>query len=143
MKIVLMIILTWTAVAGQSKDELNAKYGKAVSETFLVRPGIGVTAKYTARGRIVELLIAPQTADLIKSTSLGAGALSNDTLRVIIDELVPMRKRGKYVMGSFLNITCLPQGDCSGSEEEYERLTIYYNAAAGGGSNYAVVKWKQ
>jgi hypothetical protein len=32
--------------------------------------------------------------------------------------------------------------DCHGSEEDYERLTIYYNSSDGGGSSYAVIQWK-
>src|SRR4051794_14451906 len=122
MKIVLAIILTCTAIAGQSRDELKTKYGSAVSETFVVRPGIGATATYTPTGRIVEVLISPQNTDLIKSRSLGRNAVSNDVLKTIIDELVPMEKRGKYLIATFLNITCLPKDDSLGSKEDYERL---------------------
>ena len=141
MKIVLVIILSCTAIAGQSRDELKTRYGNAVSETFIVRPGIGVTATYSSTGRIVELLVSRQNTNLIKSKN--GGALSNDVLIAIINELVPMPKRGKYLIGTFINGQCLPQGDCVGNEENYERLTIYYNAADGGGSNYAVVRWKE
>jgi hypothetical protein len=141
MKIVLVTILSSTAIAGQSRDELKTKYGNAVSETFIVRPGIGVTATYSSTGRIVELLISRQNTDLIKSRN--GNALSSDVLKMIIDELVPMPKRGKYLIGGFVNFGCLPQGDCAGSEVDYEKLTIYYNAADGGGANYAVVRWKE
>ena len=141
MKIVLMAILTCTAMVGQTRDEVKTKYGSAVSETFIVRPGIGVTATCSSTGRIVELLISRQNTDLIKSRN--GNALNNDILKAIINELVPMPKRGKYLMGSLLNVDCLPQGDCVGVKEDYERLTIYYNAAEGGGSNYAVVRWKE
>ena len=141
MKIALMAILTCTAMAGQTRAELKTKYGSAVSETFIVRPGIVVTARYSSTGRIVELLISRQNTDLIKSKN--GNALNNDIVKAIINELVPMPKRGKCLMGSFLNVDCLPQGDCVGSEEDYERLTIYYNSADGGRSNYAVVRWKE
>jgi hypothetical protein len=90
----------------------------------------------------VELLIAPQSTGLIKSRSSTGRALNNDLLRTIVDELVPMPTRGKYVMESFINFTCLPHDDCTGSEEEYERLTIYYNATESSDSNYAVIQWK-
>ena len=50
-----------------------------------------------------------------------------------------MPNRGKYLIGTFMNIDRLPQGDCVGSEEDYERLTIYYNAAEGGHYNYIVI----
>jgi len=143
MKVVLLAILACTVVLGQSRDELKTKYGNAVSETFLVRPGIGVTATFSASGQIVEFLIAPQNTGLIKSRSFAENPLSNDLLQQIIDELVPMPIRGKYLMGTLMNVICLPQNDCAGSKQDYERLTIYYNAAKDGGSNYAVVQWKQ
>ena len=143
MKIVLMAILTCTALVGQTRDELKTNYGNAVSETFIVRPGIGVTATYSSTGRIVELLISRQNTNLIKSRFGKGNALSNDILEMIVNELVPMPKRGKYLIGTFLNIDCLPTVDCVGSKEDYERLTIYYNAADGGGSHYAVVRWKE
>jgi hypothetical protein len=69
LKIVLLTTLAYTAVPGQSRDELKAKYGRVVSETFIVRPGIEVTATYAATGRIVELVISPQNTGLIKSRS--------------------------------------------------------------------------
>lgn len=106
-----------------------------------MRPGIGVAATYSSTGRIVELLIFRQNPNLIKSRN--GSALNNDVLKVIVNELVPMPKRGKYLMGTFVNVECMPQNDCFGSKEDYETLTIYYNAARGGGSNYAVVRWKE
>jgi hypothetical protein len=142
MKIVLLTMLTCAVVLGQSKDELKAKYGSPVSETFIVRPGIEVTATHAATGRIVELVISPQNTGLIKSKSSTGKSLTNDLLRTIVDELVPMPNRGKYLIGTFMDFTCLPHDDCAGSEEDYERLTIYYNAADGDGSNYAVIQWK-
>ena len=45
-------------------------------------------------------------------------------------------------MFTFLNITCLPQNDCTGSSEDYDKLTIYYNAGKDG-VNYAVIQWKK
>lgn len=80
MKIVLLTMLTCTVVLGQSRDELKAKYGNAVSETFVVRPGIEVTATYEETGRIVDLVISPQNTGLIKSRSFGK-ALNNDLLK--------------------------------------------------------------
>jgi len=142
MKIVLLTMLTCSVVLGQSRDELKAKYGNAVSETFMVRPGIEVTATYAASGRIMELVISPQNTGFIKSRSSTGKALNKDLLKRIIEELAPMPTRGKYIMGTFMHFTCLPHDDCTGSEEEYERLTIYYNATESSDSNYAVIQWK-
>src|SRR5258708_6405992 len=142
MKIILLTMLCCSAVLSQSRDQLKAKYGNPVSETFIVRPGIEVTATYAATGRIVELVISPQNTGLIKSRSSTGKALNKDLLKRIIEELAPMPTRGKYIIGSFIDFTCLPHDDCTGSEEEYERLTIYYNATDSGDSNYAVIQWK-
>src|SRR5579862_8209370 len=92
MKILVMTLLTCTAVVGQSRDELKTKYGAPVSETLIVRPGIGVTATCTSTGQISELLIFPQITDLIKSWFFVPGdikskTLSHGVLKEIIDEL--------------------------------------------------------
>ena len=140
MKILLILLLFCTAVGAQTKDELRRKYGEPFSETFVVRSGVTVTATYEPNEQIKELLIAPQLpSELIKSKPT---ALSYDTLRGIIDELIPGKELGKYLMGSFLNLTCLPQNDCAGSSEDYDKLTIYYNAGKDG-ANYAVIQWKK
>jgi hypothetical protein len=140
MKILLILLLFCTAAGAQTKDELRRKYGEPFSEIFLVRSGVTVTATYEPNAHIKELLIAPQLpSELIKSKP---ATLSYDTLREIIDELIPRKERGENLMSSFLNITCLPQNDCAGSSEEYEKLTIYYNAGKDG-ANYAVIQWKK
>jgi hypothetical protein len=40
---------------GQSGDDLRRKYGEPSSETFVVRPGVEVTATYAANRRVTEL----------------------------------------------------------------------------------------
>jgi hypothetical protein len=85
------------------------------------------------------MLIAPERpSDLIKSY---LATLDYKLLRELLDELVPQKDRGEYIIGTFLNIMCLPKNDCAGSSEEFEKLTIYYNAGQDG-ANYAVVQWK-
>src|SRR5437588_7530952 len=124
MKAILMLLMMCTAVVAQSRDDLKKRYGAPVAETFLVRAGIIVTASYNSNGQIDELLIAPQITGLIKSRSK---ILSYDTLKDVLNELAPISERGKPGISSFLNLACLPQNDCSGSSESYEKLTIYYN----------------
>ena len=60
---------------------------------------------------------------------------------MVIDELVPLSVRGKYVVAGFINMACLPANDCVGASRTYERVTIYYNGAPEGRVYYAVVKW--
>ena len=140
--IVLMIVCLIASgmLIGQSRNELKRAYGEPISETFAVRPGIQVTATYSA-DVVTELIIAPRTdgtPELVKSRGDG---LSRDFVNAIIDELVPLAVRGKYVIGGFANLTCLPANDCNGSTRTYEKVTIYYNAAPEGRVFYAVVKW--
>jgi hypothetical protein len=126
-------------LAGQSKDELRRKYGEPISETFTVRPDVSVTATYETNGRIIELLISPRATEIIKSRGK---TLSHDSVKAIIDELVPHSVRGKFVSGAILNVECLPENDCAGGLESYQKVTIYYNSAADGQVHYAVVQWK-
>ena len=129
-----------TAVVAQSRDDLKKKYGQPVAETFLVRPGMIVTASYNSTGQVTELLIAPQLTDLIKSKSRG---LRQETLKEVIDELIPLSERGRGVFGGFMNIGCMPQNDCYGSYMDYEKVIIYYNAGQHGDVNYAVIRSKK
>jgi hypothetical protein len=109
-------------LAGQSKDELRRKYGEPISETFTVRPDVSVTATYETNGPIVELLISPRATEIIKSRGK---TLSHDSVKAIIDELVPHSVRGKFVSGAILNVVCLPENDCAGGLESYQKVTIF------------------
>ena len=127
-------------LAAQSGKELREKYGEPVSQSFIVRPGISVTSTFGTNGRIAEFLISPQNNDLIKSRGK---SLSVDSVNAIIDELVPRAIRGKHLIGGFVNAACLPENDCYGTSDSYERVTIYYNAAAEGRVHYAIVQLKE
>lgn len=52
-------LVAGVALLGQTREELRRKYGEEVSQTFVARPGICVTATYAADGWITELLISP------------------------------------------------------------------------------------
>jgi hypothetical protein len=132
-------VITSGTLIGQSRNDLRRRFGEPSSETFVIRPGITVTPTYAADGRISELLIAPTTPNLIKSRGSG---LRKDAVTTIIDELVPLAVRGKHVFEGFSNMRCLPADDCAGSEQTYEKVTIYYNSAPEFRVHYAVVKWK-
>lgn len=90
--IVVGCLVVGGTLAGQSRDDLRRRYGQPRSETFVVRPGIEVTATYAKDGRVTELMMVPATPGLIKSRGSG---LSLDSINAIIDELVPLSARGK------------------------------------------------
>lgn len=139
MKPVLMILLTCVAAVGQTSSDLRLKYGAPISETFRVRPDIIVTVSYDKNSKVSEMVIEPQPdATIIKSRH---NRIKSQMLQEIIDELVPPEKRGKFVMGTILNITCLPENDCSGASEEYERVIIYRNGSTDE-HRYATIQWK-
>jgi hypothetical protein len=139
-KALLILLITCAAIGAQSKDDLSKKYGQPVAETYVIRPGIIVTASYDLTGQVTEMVIAPQLTDLIKSKSTG---LSHETIKEIIDELIPTAERGRGMFGGFFNIGCMPQNDCYGSFNDYEKVIIYYNAGQHDDVNYAVVRWKK
>jgi hypothetical protein len=133
------LFLLGGTLVGQSRDDLMRNYGQPVSETFAVRAGVTLIATYSKTGRITEFVISPAMPDLIKSRGK---TLSQDAVNSVIDELVPRSARGKQKTGGFINAACLPENDCNGSVAEYERVTIYYNAAAEGRVHYAVIRFK-
>jgi len=98
-----------------------------------------VTATYGTNGRIIELLISPRNTNIIKSRGT---TLSQSSVDAVINELVPDTVRGKGISAGFMNVVCMPENDCSGTSQEFQHVTIYYNAGREGGLCYVVVKWK-
>jgi hypothetical protein len=140
MKILLILLLGCSSLFAQTKDDLRKKFGEPVSETFVVQSGIIVTVSYSENGRVREMLLMRQPpSNFIKSKQK---PINYDVLRKVINELVPRQERGKSIGNSFLSLICLPNNDCAGSSESYEKLEIYYNAGKDG-ANYAVIQWKK
>jgi hypothetical protein len=123
-------------------EDLKRKYGSPTSETFEVRPGIGITIRQASNGTVTEMLVvAMEPGSLIQSRHM---TLSQDAAKSLIDELVPSSRRGKFIIAGFLNVTCLPESDCMGSFENYENLRITYNSAkAAGQIRYVDVQFKK
>lgn len=128
---------------GKTAVTLHDRYGRPISETFLVRPGITVSATYGQSGDVCELLVSPQKpSSLIKSANDPSSTINFERMTEIIDELVPLNERGKAVGTGTLNLRCLRADDCAGSESSWERLLIYRNAG-GGGEHYATIQWQR
>jgi len=128
------------SLLGQSSDELRRKYGEPISETFVVQPGISVTATYGTNRQIAELSVCPRSEG---PTPLGKLTLTQERARAVVDEIVPKSTRGKYIIGMFENMTCFPTDACSsgGVLETYEKLTIHYNDDTRNRPSCAVVTW--
>jgi hypothetical protein len=128
MKAVLFLCLGSVAIFGQALDELKSKYGPAVSETFSVRPSIGVKVRTNSQGAVAEMLISPMSTDsLIESRSM---TFSYETAKSLVDELLPHSSRGKFLIAAFVDAVCLPENDCWGSSEDYENVSVHYNSSA-------------
>jgi hypothetical protein len=119
---------------------LHERYGQPVSETYLVRPNVIATARYGSSGHVCEIVVNPRKpSSIIKS---GNNSIDSKELTEVLDEIVPMNERGKYMIGTFDNITCLPDNDCQGVHGSWEKVVIYRN---GGTRNehYATIQWKR
>jgi hypothetical protein len=63
-------------------------------------------------------------------------------LEEIENELVPEQERGKYIIGSFIDVICLPDNDCAGTQKDYKNVVIYTNPGKGG-ARYDKIKWNR
>lgn len=124
----------------KSSETFRQRYGKPISETYLVRPGIVVSASYGTNGNTCELVISPEELDVVIRRRPGSGEIDYQLLEEIEDELVPKPERGKFKMGAFLDITCLPENDCAGTQEDWENVVIYKNSGKVG-ARYEVIRW--
>ncbi len=137
MKIILLVLLTCTSAVVQTSDDLQKKYGTPLSQTYMVRPGITVTVTFKD-GKTCEMLIEPERRLTMKSST---PKLTLRQLDEIIDELVPVKERGKPLAAGFVNATCLPDDDCQGTSATYEKISIYYNVSGVDAYRYATIQW--
>ena len=140
MKTLLSLLFLCMTATAQSREELHRRYGLSVSETFAPRPGVLVTVTYAKTDEICEMVIHKQpltsSLDYPITEIMGSKALDE-----IIDDLVPMSHRGKFIIATFLHITCLPLDNCFGVDDDYERVNIKRT----GGTDkerYAKIIWK-
>ena len=126
MKSLLIVLICCVSIAAQSRDEFHRKYGKPMSETYEVRPGIYVTATSNKEGDVCQIVISPQPASETLDYP-STKTMRSDALTSIIDELVPPQSRGKQTLSGFFNATCLPLNNCVGTMDNYERVRIFHN----------------
>jgi hypothetical protein len=145
MRIAFILLLTCVVAAAQTSTKLRQKYGEPISDTYdgqpveiyKVRPDTKVTVRYTKQGDVCSMFIAPLT----ETTNGKPSLLKSQPLDEIIDELVPKDQRGKYLMGTFINITCLPKNDCYGTQEDYQKVSIHKHGSIDA-HPYASISWK-
>ena len=142
LSLVCLFFVVETSFPGKTAESMRKRFGSPVSETFLVRPGIVVTASYGKNGHFCELLISPQKPTTpIKSADQTAKTIDSKLLTEIIDELVPESERGTGISASFYNLACLPSNDCGGTASTWEKVSIYRNGGAND-EHYATIQWR-
>jgi hypothetical protein len=139
---ILLIVAFPASFPAKSTRTFRQRYGHPVSETFLVRPGIVVSASYGASGDTCELVIsAKQPVGVIK-TWPGSKTIDYKLLKEIENELVPTNERGKFKISTLIDITCPPENDCHGTSEDWDKIGIYTNAGEAG-ARYEVIQWNR
>ena len=87
----IVLLLTSGTTVAQRSSELESKYGSP-QEAFVIRPGLLMTAKYAADGRVCEMYIVEARTP---GSDIGLRTpLNPETVPPLIDELVPESERG-------------------------------------------------
>lgn len=68
LSVILLALALQASFPARTTQTLRQRYGQPVSETFLIRPGVVVSANYGASGSTCELVISPKEphGDMIK-----------------------------------------------------------------------------
>jgi len=140
MRALLIALFVCISANAQSREELRNKYGSPVSETFSPRPGVFLTVSYADTGEVCEMIIHPQQLTSAVDYPI-TKTMQSQELTKIIDEMIPVKQRGKRLLGGFLDLMCLPLNNCYGVLDNYERVTI---TRIGGNDKerYARIQWK-
>ncbi|HEV2182519.1 MAG TPA: hypothetical protein VGR39_02455 [Candidatus Acidoferrales bacterium] len=136
---ILLVFALLTQFPGRNSKTLRERYGAPIAETFLVRPGVVVTASYGESGQTCEMVISPKVPGLIKTRN---STIDEKLIEKIADELVPASERGKPGINEFDDITCLPEDDCQGATENWKDVRIYRNSGQRGVA-YATIQWNR
>jgi hypothetical protein len=140
MKTLLVTLLICMIANAQSREELHKRFGVSISETLTARPGVLVTITYAETGEVCEMIIHPQALTSSLDYPI-TETMKSKAVDEMIDDLVPISQRGKFLIAAFLNITCLPLNNCGGVDADYERVAI---RRIGGTDKerYARIWWK-
>jgi hypothetical protein len=102
-------------VSAQNLTDLRKHYGDAIGEVYRTSNQLTVTAYFDEHGNICR--------EHIEFENRGR-RITDKEVNTVLDEIAPKSDRGTFKIGTFLNIICLPDNDCGGVREDYERLAI-------------------
>ena len=118
----IVICLCFISSNAQTANDLSAKYGSA-HQSYEIRPGIFITAKFAAAGRACEMWLEKRHVHASGTIGLDPTTLSPEETKPIIQELVPLNERGNKTKFSGLNRISGIGGD---TLEDYENVSITY-----------------
>jgi hypothetical protein len=136
-----LAVLFQVSFPAKTPETFRQRYGKPLSETFLVIPGVAVTTTYGPSGETCFLTIEPINS-VGTSVTPKSPIIEEKLLQEIDEELVAKNERGEYIIGTFLNIVCLPDNNCAGAQEDWGQLVIYRNDGPKG-TRYEQIRWKR
>jgi hypothetical protein len=111
-----------TLALTQSRSTLQDRFGSTVGDVYR-----------TSNGLFIKPTFAPNDALCAAHISAEGRTIKEAELESVLEELAPKDTRGKYIIGTFLDLTCLETNDagqitgghdCGGVSEDYERVTI-------------------
>lgn len=142
---VLFVLFTFIiAIIGiaQTRDELKQKYGSPDAKgRYIVRPGIGLSVKYKQNQNPSEINILPLALDIEDTSKSSDEVMPSDKAVEVLDELVPVSKRGAKVTAVTYSSGCPIT-----ISTEYERVIISINNRCqrrGGGTYSISIQWKK
>jgi hypothetical protein len=137
----LLAIAVLGSFPAKNPQTFRERYGKPLSETFLVRPDIVVSAFYGPSGNTCELAIVPKDPETI-FTAPHSRTIDNKRLEEIENELVPKGERGKFTITNVIDASCPAENHCSGIEYRWEKVVISRNDGDGD-SRLGLIRWNR
>jgi len=140
----LLLVAGLASFPADTSQTLREQYGQPISETYLIKPGIAAASRYGASRHVCAITVYPEhAAHPLNSRKNSIG--DDKQIAEVLNELVPRKERGKYLMGTFLDLVCLSSEgdvDCGGVEEDWEKLTINRMGNTDA-LHYAAIHWKR
>jgi hypothetical protein len=146
-----VFLLVLASFPADTSRTLQERYGKPISdshsqpgsETYLVRPEIVASVRYGKSARVCDILVRP--ARFVLPINSRNNAIDSKRMAEILDELLPVKERGKEGIPSILDVACFGANTdlvCSGVEYDWEKVAIHRNGG-NGHEQYATIRWKR
>jgi hypothetical protein len=115
--IILMLSSLVPFAVSQASEDLRAKYGKPIGESFMVQPKIAVTATYSLAGPACQINIHPMYP--VSADTDDSHAMPTDVVSALIETFAPSNARG-----ALLNQNATTRQCTTASVFDYPTVTI-------------------